>query len=91
MNNEEIISSIMMILTEWNPLGEKAKTIKDLDHYKTEAIDIINYVRIFGQKSEDGIIYAVKTILNQAFDLDLSKKDCKDPSRRIYKLLKKVS
>jgi hypothetical protein len=35
------IEEVAKILTEWNPLGDDAKKIKDLNGYRTEAIDII--------------------------------------------------
>ena len=39
--NEEHIQKIKEILTQWNPLGEQANQISDLNDYETEAVDII--------------------------------------------------
>jgi hypothetical protein len=33
----------MKVLNEWNPLGERAKHIPDLDKYEPEANDIIYF------------------------------------------------
>ncbi len=37
---EETIQEVSKILDEWNPLGEHASTIEDLNGYRTEAIDL---------------------------------------------------
>jgi hypothetical protein len=31
-------------LTNWNPLGEMANQISDLENYETEAIDILLFI-----------------------------------------------
>ena len=35
------ISEVAKILNEWNPLGDEAEIVQDLDGYKTESIDIL--------------------------------------------------
>ncbi|OQA95656.1 MAG: hypothetical protein BWY22_02103 [Bacteroidetes bacterium ADurb.Bin217] len=35
------IDKVKKILIEWNPLGNRAKEISDLNNYETEAIDIL--------------------------------------------------
>ena len=45
--DETQIIKVAEVLSEWNPLGNEARNIPDLDGYRTEAIDIIgNYQRI---------------------------------------------
>ena len=39
---DETIETVAKILEKWNPLGENANSIKDLDGYRVEAIDIIS-------------------------------------------------
>jgi hypothetical protein len=71
---EEHIQKTMQILTNWNPLGDKANLIKDLDNYRTEAIDILFHIDSFFMSSDPSIV--VRDILNQAFDLALSRDEC---------------
>ena len=40
------IEEVAKILNEWNPLGDDASKIKDLDGYRTEATDIIFHLSI---------------------------------------------
>lgn len=42
--DEQHIEKVKLLLTEWNPLGEKASQITDLENYETEAIDILFYI-----------------------------------------------
>ncbi len=67
--NEELIFSVANILDEWNPLGEQASSISDLNGYHTEAIDILSSSRMLKQP----IKKAVATVLSQAFDLSLDE------------------
>jgi len=39
--NEEHIKKVKRLLTSWNPLGERAIQISDLNEYETEAVDIL--------------------------------------------------
>jgi len=39
--NEKHITAISNVLTQWNPLGESANSVSDLNGYRVEAIDII--------------------------------------------------
>ncbi len=45
---EDQIRKTMDLLTTWNPLGDRAMTIGDLDNYRTEAIDILFHLRLVG-------------------------------------------
>jgi predicted component of type VI protein secretion system len=78
------IESVMAILTRWNPLGDRAESIADLDNYRTEAIDILAQLGM----SWHGMSAAevVQTVLNQAFDLCLTVEDCEQAAREINRV-----
>ena len=52
----------MKILTDWNPLGNKASKISDLDNYSTEADDIIFNIDFQDANTESKVITLVKNI-----------------------------
>jgi len=79
----EQIQKVMEVLTEWNPLGPRASTISDLDNYRTEAIDILCHFDL--NKTNTAII--VREVINQAFDLALSARDCASVGLKIQKIL----
>ena len=81
------IEEVAKILTKWNPLGDDAKRIKDLDGYRTEAIDIIFNLKI--NKSKASAVKSVMGVLNQAFDLYLTKTECVGPTQEILNILNK--
>jgi hypothetical protein len=64
---EEHILKVTNLLTAWNPLGDKAGSVKDLDNYRAEAIDILSNLDLEGPKATPARI--VRDVLNQAFDL----------------------
>ncbi len=78
---EEPIQKVMDLLTTWNPLGERADSIDQLDNYRTEAIDILFHLDLAGPKASPARI--VRDVLNQAFDLSLSLEECKYVGREI--------
>ena len=78
---EEHIQKVMSLLTAWNPLGNKADSIKDLDSYRTEAIDILFNLDLRGPETAPARI--VRDVLNQAFDLSLSLEECMEVGRKI--------
>ena len=63
------------------PLGNKADSIKDLDNYRTEAIDILFNLDLRGPKTAPARI--IRDVLNQAFDLSLSLEECMEVGRKI--------
>ena len=83
---EKQIDKVMHILTQWNPLGDKASTVRDLDNYKTEAIDILFHIDLGGSKNNPARV--IRDILNEAFDLELSLDDCLDAAGEIKNILK---
>ena len=42
---------VMSLLVEWDPLGDRANSILDLDNYRTEAIDILFQLGLAGPKA----------------------------------------
>ncbi len=78
---EEHIQKVMDLLTTWNPLGERADSIEQLDNYRTEAIDILFHLNLASPKASPALI--VRDVLNQAFDLSLSLEECKYVGREI--------
>jgi hypothetical protein len=76
----------MDLLTTWNPLGDKAKTIGDLDNYRTEAIDILFNLQLADPSANPARI--VQNVLNQAFDLSLSLEECADVGREIQEFVR---
>lgn len=84
--NETQITKVAEILLEWNPLGNKADTVPNLDGYRTEAIDIIDAFQLpFGGTTATS---KVMNLLNEAFDLSLNEKDCAEPTKKIAFILK---
>ena len=79
--SEEQIQKTMKILTTWNPLGDKSVQIPDLDNYRTEAIDILAHINDHSDPS-----IGVRQVLNQAFNLNLSKDECKKAASEIKKI-----
>jgi len=71
--NEDQIEQIKLLLTEWNPLGNFATKVPDLDNYDTEANDLLFYI---DQKSSIKKIDKIMVeILEEAFEFPLHLKD----------------
>ncbi len=81
------IEEVVKILTEWNPLRDNAKKNKDLNGYRTEAIDIIFSLDIYKNRTSAENI--VREVLNQAFDLYLTENECIAPTQKILNVLNK--
>ena len=70
--NEKHIEKVKQLLTNWNPLGEMANQIPDLENYETEAIDILFFI---DKKSPVNYINKIMVdVLSQAFGLGLDLK-----------------
>lgn len=78
------IDGVAGVLQRWNPLGAAASRVVDLNGYEAEAIDIIANLSLGGQSPE----HAVQTVINQAFDLNVSLAECISPTAEIVKVLK---
>jgi hypothetical protein len=90
--NEDQTNKIKEILIQWNPLGERAGQIPDLNDYETEAEDIIFNIEMEFEltktvDTQKTIRKIVKEVLNEAFNLWLTDKDCEKPSELIYRVL----
>jgi len=68
-------------------MGDDAKIIKNLDDYRTEAIDIIFNLKI--DKNRTSAENIVMKVLSQAFDLYLTKNECIGPTQKILNILNK--
>jgi len=81
------IDEVAKILTAWNPLGDDGKKIKDLNGYRTEAIDIIFNLEI--NKNRANAENIVMEVLNQAFNLNLTENECLESTQKILNFLNK--
>ncbi|MCH8106449.1 MAG: hypothetical protein IIC58_13255 [Proteobacteria bacterium] len=81
------ISAVAKILSDWNPLGDEATNVQDLDGYKTESIDILFHFKMSNGKA--GVEKIVMQVLNEAFDIELTKNECSDVATRIFRFLSK--
>jgi len=82
------ISEVAKILSEWNPLGDDAERVNDLDGYKTESIDILFELETSGL-SNTRVKKVVLQVLNEAFDIELTENECSDVANRIISILSK--
>jgi len=81
---EEHIQKTMQLLTNWNPLGNRASLIKDLNNYRTEAIDILFHIDSSFTSADPSIV--IRDLLNEAFDLSLSLDECSKVAQEIVKI-----
>jgi hypothetical protein len=89
---DEIIKKVKHVLNEWNPLGENASKIEELNEYETEAIDILFYIDLEVTSKrpvevKKQIQKYVKEILMEAFNIDLTNEECREPAEKIYQIL----
>ncbi len=84
MEDYEIVE-VARILTEWNPLGDRAASMQDLDGYKTESIDILFHMS--ASNGQAGVENVVMQVLNEAFDIELTKNECSDAASKISQIL----
>jgi hypothetical protein len=78
------INLVAGVLQRWNPLGAGAARFPDLDGYETEAIDIL-FNLSFARQTPESI---VRTVLNQAFRLNLTLEECKLAAAEIAAVMK---
>ena len=83
--NEELIIKVANVLEEWNPLGEAANTVEQLDGYRYEAIDIISTIQIVNGPGK--IKESIEQVLTQAFNIDLDKARLEKATKKIKELL----
>ncbi len=75
------VSEVAKILSEWNPLGDDAERVGDLDGYKTESIDILFELEM-GSMSNAGVKKVLMQVLSEAFDIELIENECSDGGRQ---------
>ena len=81
------VSEVAKILSDWNPLGNEAANVQDLDGYKTESIDILFQFKMSNGKA--GVEKLVMQVLNEAFDIELTKNECSEVATKILGFLNK--
>lgn len=82
---EETIKRVANVLEAWNPLGEAANTIEQLDGYRYEAIDIISTINIMS--GSNTVESSIEQVLTQAFDITLDTKRLTDAAIDISHIL----
>lgn len=83
--DEEHIKKVKQLLTKWNPLGEKAMEISDLDNYNTEAIDILFHI-----DKRDSVIRISKIIYQvilEAFNVSVDIEESKKYASQVRKII----
>jgi hypothetical protein len=81
MDSQKQVDKIKEILTQWNPLGEYASKISDLNNYNTEANDIhFNIEFEIGlptkKQSLKKVYLLTKEILEGAFNIEIIEDEC---------------
>ena len=83
---ESDIKAVASSLAHWNPLGDNSIKIKDLDGYKTEAVDIIAAISFpFVKGTTEEII---ERVLLEAFKFPLNESAVKNVAKETDKILK---
>ena len=83
--NEEQILYVAKVLEEWNPLGEAANTVKQLDGYRYEAIDIISTIQIVNGPGK--IKESIEQVLTQAFNIELNQVKLAEAANKIKSIV----
>ncbi|MBU1368042.1 MAG: hypothetical protein KJ754_07520 [Bacteroidetes bacterium] len=84
--DDKQIEGIQSILTEWNPLGEKASEVHDLNNYKTEAIDILFHID--KKSSIDRINKIMTRVISEAFGVYHELEDTRQYAEKIRRTFK---
>jgi hypothetical protein len=85
---DEKIEQVSRVLSEWNPLGDRADTIPDLDGYRIEAADILRTLNLFNLFGSANPAATIQVVLNQAFEISLGIDECRDAASRIAAIYK---
>ncbi len=85
--NEEMAQAIANILNEWNPLGERATLIKNLDGYAVEAEDILWSMDLYNKT----VRQALGAVLAEAFSIDVKASELDRYSAQIEAVIKQYN
>lgn len=85
ISDDQKIEAVAAVLLDWNPLGNDAESVRDLDGYKTEAIDI--FVEWPERASPKKATRIIMEMLNEAFNLSLNLEECSDAATKISAIL----
>ena len=83
--NEEQIINVAKVIEEWNPLGEAANTVEQLDGYRYEAIDIISTIQIVNGPGK--IKESIEQVLTQAFNIELNQVKLAEAANKIKSII----
>jgi hypothetical protein len=84
-SDDQKIEAVARVLLEWNPLGDDAQRVHDLDGYRTEAIDIFSEWPERANSKRAARI--VMEMLNGALNLSLDLAECSDAAKKISEIL----
>ncbi len=85
--NKKHIERLKDILSEWNPLGELASRISDLENYETEATDILFHIN--KKYSVEQISKMIRTVLGQAFSINVDEEKSLAVANEIHSMINK--
>ena len=83
--NEKHIERLKNILSEWNPLGDMASQISDLNNYEIEATDILFHTN--KKNSVEQISKIIKTVLGQAFGINVDNEKSLVVAKEVYSMI----
>jgi len=83
--DDEHKEKVKSILTDWNPLGNEASNVNDLNDYETEANDILFYID--NRSSVEKINKIMIEVLSQAFGVYYNSNDTKQYAEKIKKVI----
>jgi len=85
MDKEQQIIEIAKIIENWNPLGEAANSIDQLEGYRYEAMDILSTIDLVYGK--ENIKDAIEIVLTQAFNIELDQTKLMDATTKVKNIL----
>ena len=85
MDKEQQIIEVAKIIENWNPLGEAANSIDQLEGYRYEAMDILSTIDIVYGK--ENIKDAIEIVLTQAFNIELDQTKLMDATTKVKNIL----
>ena len=83
--DDEQIENVKQIMIEWNPLGDQASKIKDLDNYQIETEDILFHID--KKSSIDRINKIMTEVISEAFGVYYDLNNTRKYAERIKKIL----